>query len=157
MDLGPRKRLDHVPPEWVREEADFFVTACADPRGKNHFCIESVGPILMESVRNRHTRGIWYCHLVVLMPDHIHLLLNFPGDKSLARTLGEWKGWLGRYHGISWQRNFFDHRIRNEEQEHWKSEYILNNPVRAGLVANWQDWPYLWMPGDEDAPQRKWR
>jgi putative transposase len=80
------------------------------------------------------------------MPDHIHLLLNFPGDKTIARIIGEWKGWLGRHKGISWQRNFFDHRIRNNDQDWNKSEYVFNNPVRAGLVGKAEEWPYTWMP-----------
>jgi putative transposase len=80
------------------------------------------------------------------MPDHIHLLLNFPGDKSLSRIMGEWKGWLGRHRGIPWQRNFFDHRIRNEEQDRNKAGYVFNNPVRAGLVDSPEKWPYTWMP-----------
>jgi putative transposase len=142
----PRKHLDHVPPIWVRSEADFFVTVCADPRGINHFCNPAIGPVILESIQNRHNREVWFCHLAVLMPDHIHLLLNFPGDKSLSRIVGEWKGWLGRHKGISWQRNFFDHRLRNEEQDRNKADYVINNPVRAGLVDKPEDWPYSWMP-----------
>ncbi len=117
------------------------------PRGINHFCNSVTGPIVIESIRNRHDRGIWYCHLAVLMPDHVHLLLNFPGDKSLSRVMGEWKGWLGRHKGISWQRNFFDHRLRNEEQDRNKSDYVFNNPVRAGLIEKPENWPYTWIPG----------
>jgi putative transposase len=141
----PRKRMDHEVPIWVRPEADFFITACAERRGTNHFCDPVIGPAVIESITNRHVRGIWY-YLAVLMPDHIHLLLNFPGDKSLSRIIGEWKGWLGRYWGIAWQRNFFDHRLRNEQQDRFKSDYVFNNPVRAGLVENPEDWPYTWMP-----------
>jgi putative transposase len=145
MERLPRKRLDHVPPDWVRPEADFFITVCGDQRGANQFCNETMGPIIIESIRTRHDRGIWYCHMAMLMPDHIHLILNFPNEKTLARVVGEWKGWLGRHRGISWQRNFFDHRIRSEADRN-KGDYILHNPVRAGFVQRTEDWPYQWMP-----------
>ena len=60
--------------------------------------------------------------------------------------MGNWKGGLRRKLGLSWQHNFFDHRLRNEEEGRNKSEYILQNPVRAGLIDDWQKWPYYWMP-----------
>jgi REP element-mobilizing transposase RayT len=41
-----------------------------------------------------------------------------------------------------WQRRFFDHVLRNEESYAQKWEYVRENPVRAGLVANANDWPY---------------
>ena len=44
---------------------------------------------------------------------------------------------------IHWQRNFFDHRLRHDESEAEKFEYIRRNPVRAGLIR-WEDeWPYV--------------
>jgi hypothetical protein len=57
-----------------------------------------------------------------------------------------WKQGLARNHKISWQRNFFEHRIRNDENIGAKADYILQNPVRAGLIERSQDWPYMWMP-----------
>jgi hypothetical protein len=41
-----------------------------------------------------------------------------------------------------WQRDFFDHRLRDDESFEEKAAYILNNPVRAGLVNRFEDWPY---------------
>ncbi len=41
-----------------------------------------------------------------------------------------------------WQPGFFDHLIRANESYEQKWEYVLQNPVRAGLVEKWQDWPY---------------
>jgi hypothetical protein len=42
-------------------------------------------------------------------------------------------------------RVFFDHRLRREEKLSEKADYILHNPVRAGLVNDWHEWPHLWM------------
>jgi putative transposase len=86
------------------------------------------------------------CDVAVLVPDHVHLILNFKEEMTMAKAIRDWKSWLARAHGIRWQENYFDHRLRSEEQYGTKAEYVLRNPVRAGLVARPQDWPYLWLP-----------
>jgi hypothetical protein len=43
---------------------------------------------------------------------------------------------------IAWQRNFFDHRLRHDESLDEKVAYIRENPVRAGLIAEGEEWPY---------------
>jgi putative transposase len=77
------------------------------------------------------------------MPDHIHLLLNFPPEtNSFSRVIGSWKHWLAHQHAVSWQENFFDHRIRAGENYGEKMDYTWQNPVRAGLVQRAEDWPW---------------
>ena len=41
-----------------------------------------------------------------------------------------------------WQPGCFDRLLRREESAEEKWEYIRENPVRAGLVSHWSDWPY---------------
>jgi REP element-mobilizing transposase RayT len=41
-----------------------------------------------------------------------------------------------------WQPGFFDHILRNDESYSEKCEYVRENPVRAGLVQQAEDWPY---------------
>jgi hypothetical protein len=41
-----------------------------------------------------------------------------------------------------WQKGFFDHLIRSDESHAEKWKYVRENPVRAGLVAKAEDWPY---------------
>jgi putative transposase len=41
-----------------------------------------------------------------------------------------------------WQPGFFDHVLRSDESYAQKWEYVRGNPVRAGLVASWQEWPH---------------
>jgi REP element-mobilizing transposase RayT len=80
------------------------------------------------------------------MPDHIHFLLTFQNEESYHRIIGDWKRWISRHYGINWQENFFEHRLRNEENLDQKAQYMVNNPVRAGLVKEAKDWPYFWQP-----------
>ena len=141
----PRKPQHHEAPEWVGSDADYYITVCAEPRGTNHFCFPTMGNVILDSIKFRNEKRIWFCSLAVLMPDHIHLIINFGDAPRIARVLGDWKHWLAHQHGISWQRNFFEHRLRNEESDRNKGEYIFQNPVRAGLVEKAEDWPYVWV------------
>jgi len=78
------------------------------------------------------------------MPDHCHALLSFPGDREVAQTIRDWKRWTARELRVEWQMDFFEHRLRREESSSQKWEYILQNPVRAGLVDQAEEWPHVW-------------
>jgi len=54
----------------------------------------------------------------------------------MNRALGKRGHW--------WQHESFDHIVRNDESLRQKAEYICENPVRAGLVANARDYPWTW-------------
>jgi len=141
-----KPRLDHEIPDWVRGTPTFFITICAFNRNVNSFCESKIGPAILDSIRWRNEKRIWYCEIAVLMPDHIHLILNFTDEILMPKAIRDWKSWLAKGYGIRWQENYFDHRLRAEESLVKKAEYVLLNPVRAGLVKKPQDWPYLWLP-----------
>jgi putative transposase len=134
--------LDHRSPEWV-DVPTYFITICTQDRGRNQLCTDSAQEIL-RSVEVYHEKQRWYCDLAVLMPDHAHFLLSFNQPEIYAKIVGDWKRWVNRHHGIRWQENFFEHRLRKEESLDQKARYIINNPVRAGLVKDAKDWPYFW-------------
>ncbi len=147
MTKPQRKLLPHVAPSWVREEdAVFFITICCQPRGQNQLCETLIAAKLFESIAFRHNRGDWWKHFVLLMPDHLHALVNFPENKDMKVVVTEWKKYVARDFGIRWQRDFFDHRLSNDESLRDKEDYIRMNPVRAGLVNCPEDWPYVWQP-----------
>jgi REP element-mobilizing transposase RayT len=141
-----RKRLNHEPPPFYYSDAPtFFITICAQDRGKNTFCHPDPGQAVLDSIRFRNERKIWHCALAVLMPDHVHLILHFPDGASMSQAVGDWKRYLTQNQGIAWQRNFFDHRVRPGENFGQKTEYVLLNPERAGLIQKAEDWPYTWI------------
>jgi putative transposase len=123
----------------------YLITACAYYRVRTTFCHPEIGRRILDSIQLRNEKKIWYCELAVLMPDHIHLILNFSDETPMTKAVTNWKSWLAKNEGIHWQKNFFDHRLRNDEEVGRKAEYVLLNPVRAGLVARAADWPYVWM------------
>lgn len=145
-DLPQRKRLHHVTPPWVSNGAVFFVTINAKKRSSDALVRDSRGSNLLASAAHYHDRNVWWLHLMLLMPDHLHALLAIPPDRELVRTISAWKSYQTKTLKIEWQPGFFDHRLRTHESLDEKALYIAMNPVRAGLVPRPEDWPYVWRP-----------
>jgi putative transposase len=91
----------------------------------------------------------WVVQVWCQMTNHFHLLVSTPhGNLSVGmeRLNGVYAKWFNAYHGRKdhlFGRRFWSKRIETEEQLLATAEYILNNPVRAGLVDNWWEWPWL--------------
>lgn len=99
-----------------------------------------------------------------LMPNHCHLLIDLQGIQkppspvdgkhyaSLSHAMRLLKGRTGyacanllKQKGAFWQHESYDHVVRDEKEFTRILEYIVNNPVKAGLVKNWQDWTYTYV------------
>ncbi len=139
----PRKPLPHETPPWARAGDLYFITIACDQRGTSPL-IEppATAEALLEAAAHYQHSGRWFARLFLLMPDHLHALLAFPSSESMAAAIRDWKRYTARIHGIAWQRDFFDHRLRSDESWEAKARYIRENPVRKGLVANADDWPW---------------
>jgi putative transposase len=84
------------------------------------------------------------------MPDHLHLFVAIDGDRiTLAKWMKSLKNAVSktlRSASISaphWQKTFFDHVLGSGESYSQKWNYVRENPVRAGLVLQWKDWPFV--------------
>ena len=58
--------------------------------------------------------------------------------------MNAWKKFTAHALDVEWQRDFFDHRLRNDESFDEKAAYIGENPVRARLCETAEAWPYVW-------------
>jgi REP element-mobilizing transposase RayT len=141
-----RKFLPHGTPPWVEANSIFFVTVCCTPRGENQLCHRHAADVIFETVAFRQSRGDWFVHLFVLMPDHLHGLISFPRDVAMRRIISNWKEIVAKKTSVCWQRDFFDHRLRGDEGYEEKAHYIRMNPVRAGLTSDRAAWSYVWEP-----------
>lgn len=85
-----------------------------------------------------------YC----LMPDHIHLVLGPSSNRDIITFIGQYKNlaqraaWSAGVRGTIWQTSFWDHFLRAEEDIERVVQYVLDNPVRRGLVHDWKDYPF---------------
>ncbi len=91
---------------------------------------------------------IAYC----IMPNHVHVVFEPLLEKpehyySLGNIMQSLKGYtawqanqiLGRK-GAFWQDESYDHVVRDDQELQRIIEYTLQNPVKAGLVENAEDW-----------------
>ncbi|MEQ2007126.1 MAG: hypothetical protein ABMA26_10030 [Limisphaerales bacterium] len=152
MDLPIRQCLPHQIPQWVPDGSFFFITINCEPRGQNYLARAGVGDAVLAAARYNHDRLLWHCRLMLLMPDHLHAIIAFPPTPGMRTILTNWKEFLARKQGIAWQRDFFDHRLRNQHEEMEKQSYILMNPVRKGCCERAEDWPWVYHPSDRPPP-----
>ena len=88
----------------------------------------------------------WRVLAAMLMPDHLHVVVA-PAkdhDAKLGNFSAALKRWMREELNASWkwQPGCFDRLLRSDESLHEKWIYIQENPVHAGLVKDWKDWPY---------------
>jgi len=89
-----------------------------------------------------------YC----IMPNHVHVLIlpiinHNDTIFSPARILFTWKRFTTKAinktlnrKGALWQKENYDRMVRDETELYNTINYIIQNPVKAGLVSQWEDW-----------------
>jgi len=139
-----RKTLPHKIPAWVNDGSEYFITICTTPKGISQLCHNDVASVLHDAFLFYQNRGELWVHLLLLMPDHLHAIISFNREPGMQKSIRELKKFTARTMKLSWQRDFFDHRLRSDELYIEKANYIRMNPVRAGLCDHPNDWPYVW-------------
>ena len=123
------------------------ITICAKARRRiflNADAVDLCIRALDEVAQQTHYRIPVYC----FMPDHLHLLLQgVSADADARRFMASFKQISGHRMRrldatIQWQRGYYDHVLRSEEEMQDHVRYILNNPVRAGLTDRPREYPY---------------
>ena len=99
--------------------------------------------LLINALRAAQTRDEATTLAFVVMPDHLHWLLQLEAGTSLSAVVGAVKAVTA--HGLGarvWQGGFHDHALRQEEDLAKLARYIVANPLRAGLVQRVGDYPH---------------
>ncbi len=146
--------MAHPPriPVWLTQDQPviYFVTICEckrRPAWNNTEFFEA----FEHAVQKLEDRQLWFVRSAVVMPDHLHLLASplKSRDQQVGNLSGALKRWTRAASSTSssdsdwdWQAGAFDHLLRREENAQKKWEYMRANPVRAGLVGQWEDWPW---------------
>ena len=79
----------------------------------------------------------------VVMPDHVHWLMQLGDKRSLSKVMKSVKSISSHYIGRAlWQKGFYDYALRHEDDIKGIARYIVANPLRAGLVKNIGDYPH---------------
>jgi putative transposase len=144
-----RRNLPHL----QRDDKPHFITFVTKKRSLlPHWARD----ITLDCCIHDHRRT-YELYVAVVMPDHVHLILTplvEPSGKrvvplpeimkaiksSSAHVINRQRG----YPGTIWQEESFDRVLRSSEKLDEKIAYILDNPVRGGMVADWREYPWVW-------------
>ena len=145
MNDFKRTRLQHSTPPWGQDGAVYFLTINVFQRHTNQLVKPAIAETIKHAVQLYKDIYKWHPRLVVLMPDHLHMLVSLNTKMfSIRQIVSPWKGYLRKTQKIEWQEGFLEHRIRDRVSLEEKEVYLQMNPVRASLVKNPEDWPYTW-------------
>ena len=134
------KDFDYADPNYV-----YFTTLCARHLTQPFNNKDLAHEVLKALFNLKEDRISVYCYC--LMPDHFHIALS-PAYENLSKTIGDFKSYTTRIswkfgiRGKLWQRSYYDHIARQDEDLISICQYILENPVRKGLAQTTEDWPY---------------
>jgi len=120
----------------------YFITTVLygrKPLFNDYFCARKV----VYEMRSIHTKGLVNSLAWVVMPDHLHWLFRLNEISSLSTVMKQFKAhtahsinhYLNR-HGTVWQKAYYDHALRQEEDIKQVARYIVANPLRAKMVEN---------------------
>ena len=121
----------------------------SNPNGPYWLSKPEIAKVVADSLSycGEHFFYLWaYC----IMSNHVHALLSLrEGSPPLYDALGRHKSFTGNEankllgrQGDFWQHESYDHLVRDNESFLRILNYILQNPVKAKLVGQWQDWPW---------------
>ena len=141
-------------PNWLpwEQSSVYFITFCVERR---RYALANVHAwkIILETLNRLNE---WATLAVIAMPDHLHILTAPLNREASVSAFSKWfKRWFNEDYcrpcvldGVPsiqtwrWQEGCFDRLLRSDESLSDKWEYLRQNPVRAGLVTNSDDWPY---------------
>jgi REP element-mobilizing transposase RayT len=103
---------------------------------------------IVSVLRELRQTGGCETYAFVVMPDHLHVILR-PKGLPLSKIMRILKGKSARLinrqrqaHGTIWQERYYEHTLRDEKDFRQKYQYILYNPVTAGLSKEPEDYPH---------------
>ena len=156
------QRLEHVPADTHYREAlrtqirkriylKYDQALDRDDTGPTWLLDHEIASLVRETILHRHPHK-YDLVCFSIMPNHVHqVVINISRDVPIYDTMGKLKSYtatkankLLKRSGVFWQEESFDHVVRSGKLG-TTIQYVLNNPVNAGLVKHWQEWPYSWL------------
>jgi REP element-mobilizing transposase RayT len=114
--------------------------------------------IVLSAIRWLHKADRFFVDAAIVMPDHLHIVGQL-GEGSrqdaaptLARVMHSLKSYSARCLSMLdvktpvWQEGYYDHGLRDDEDYRAGVRYVMQNPIRAGLVRRVEDYPYIILP-----------
>lgn len=143
------------------DSGEYFITICSKGKEKIFWkkssylrdsyypeCLSDYGKIVFRAIENiQHYYSFVNVDVFTVMPNHIHLLLRIDKytvdnsgrmisapTKNISTIVGQLKRSVSKEIGKSvWQKSFYDHIIRDDNDLLTKWNYIVNNPIKWNL------------------------
>ena len=156
MDNRPERKHNRIEDHDYSTPGAYFITVCTANREKifwnsvgadmirpQNMPLSPIGKIVEQGILQMADH---YDHVTVdkycVMPDHVHLILRIETDidgrmisaPTVSTVVGSLKRWISRQVGKPiWQKSFYDHAIRNQQDYDEIWQYIENNPIKYAL------------------------
>lgn len=137
---------------YSQEGALYFITVCC--RNRKPQLSGDAAKVVFNIWREVFENSGYRAWCLVVMPDHLHAIVEcIVGEHALGSVVGRAKTisscrLRGRLN-LQWQAKFHDHIVRDDEEDPKAlAEYVVNNPVRAGLIDDWTKWPWTYTRDD---------
>jgi len=166
MDEGseqhPQRRTHRLRPNvYAYTGHEFYFTVCARHQ-RQPFRNQKLATTVIDSLLWTRERYCWSLFCYCLMPDHLHFVCRLTDrdvrvlnagargevPEGVLEHLGRFKSyttkisWQFGCTGKLWQKSSYDRVLDLEKPFEDVVQYVLDNPVRKGLVRQWQEWPY---------------
>ena len=139
-----RKKIEQLSTKTIERYLD-------QGKGSCHLRNPAIAQVVDDALRhfdNRRYRLFAWC----IMPNHVHVVARFFPGESLASVIHSWKSYTAKRAnlirgsaGCFWQREYYDHLVRDENEFERAIQYVTDNPAKAGL----QSWPWVWVCGQD--------
>jgi REP element-mobilizing transposase RayT len=147
-----RHTIDLHRGRWSAGGLHYFITCCLQRPGAG-----LTTPACAASIRSAWqtltAAGDVMLDCSTIMPDHLHARLVLGPRLQLGRVVAKLK-FLTRAallaNGVAWQRDFFEHHLRPDEQPSPFARYIFLNPYRVGLLERRATWPHTYLNPNYD-------
>lgn len=153
MDERPKRKNIRIKDFDYSTSGAYFITICttnrknllwdavgADTIRPQNMPLSVIGKIVEQGILQMasHYRNVIvekYC----IMPDHVHFILSIESDiggrivsaPTISTVVGSMKRWVSTQVGKPiWQKSFYDHVIRSQQDYDEIWEYIENNPLK---------------------------
>jgi len=129
-------------------------------QGRNPILIENID-LLRESFRVSKQNYDYQIDAIIVLPDHLHMIISLDNAKNYPKIIRSIKQYFSKRLDVNcylnyeqspsrdkegylpvWQKRFFEHTIRDEEDLQNILEYMYLNPQKHGLVEDAKDWQY---------------
>jgi len=148
MVMEHKKGTHHLRKGRVSEIGQYYLLTATTHDENPVFTNPEAARIVLSSLHWLEEQGRICLEAAVIMPDHLHFVAGL-SDGNLSVVMQSLKGYSARKinemldrKGPLWQPQYHDHAIRKDEVLEEVTLYCLHNPVRAGLVQNFRDYPY---------------